>query len=176
MSYKDISAGDKVARAVGARFIKAGTGTVGLEVAFDFEENGNIERLMWVAWLSEKALQNSMKTLVDVLGFNGNDQCDDNGILMDPVALDYKKQVKLVVDFEEGKDKQGNPTGKSYPRIKWVNNLGGSSFSGCTPESIKNDLGALGFKAAFLAAKQNGPMTAAPSHLEPLKSPTDLPF
>lgn len=149
MSYKDVTAGEKVATIMHGRFIKSSKGTLGLEVQFEFEEpsSGTPERLNWVGWLSPAALENSMETLVNVLGFNGNDSIDDNGNLTDARALAYGEQVKLVVDIEEY-------NGKQRPRIQWVNRLGGSAFQNAPRESIKADLAAIGFKAAFLAAKQ----------------------
>ena len=85
--------------------------------------------------------------LANVLGCNGSEVVDGNGNYTDPKFLDYKREVKLVVEGEEYE-------GKIYPKIKWVNALGGSAFAGCSPEIVKNELGAIGFKAAFLAAKQ----------------------
>jgi len=157
MSYKDVVAGTKTAKPFAARFIKAKTGTLGMEVAFKFIEkkqdgSSSEERLNWVAWLSDKAIDNSLKTLVEVLGYNGNDSVDANGMLTDPNALVWDREVSLVVEIEDY-TKQDGTTGQS-PKIKWVNKLGGSSFGACTPESIKNDLGAMNFRAAFLAAKQ----------------------
>src|SRR4051812_11222862 len=106
-----ITAGDKIAKPTAARFIQAKTGTIGLEVAFSFKEpDGSEGRLNWVGWLSpttaEKkgAFERTMETLVEVLGFNGNDSVDANGILVDPKALAYDKEVKLVVEMEKNPD------------------------------------------------------------------------
>lgn len=151
MSYKDIIAGEKLARAKAARFIKSSKGTPGIEIRFDFEENGQPESLNWVGWLSPNAIENTMDTLVHVLDFNGNDNTDANGVLSDPSALNYQKQVKLVVEMETY-EKDGQQ--KTAPRIKWVNNVGGSAFGACQPEEVKAVLQSVGFKAAFLAAKQ----------------------
>lgn len=155
MGYKEITAGRKIAKPTAARFIKAQTGTLGLEIAFSFREKDaqtgaeTYERINWVAWMSEKAMERSMKTLVETLGFNGDDSVDANGLLVNPQALAYGKDVELVVEMEL------NPNdNKSYPRVKWVNEVGGgSAFGSLAPESIKSDLGAIGFKAKFLAAQ-----------------------
>ncbi len=175
MGFKDITAGNKTAKPIAARFIKAKTGTLGMEVAFKFVENGQDERLNWVGWLSSGAIENTMKTLVDVLGYNGNDAVDANGVLVDPKALDYLKEVSLVVELERYQGQDG--TEKSSPKIKFVNKLGGSQFENCTPEVIKNDLHALGFKAAFLAARQSHPQVAKKQ--EPVQqtfTDEDVPF
>lgn len=152
MSYKDITPGTKTAVNKGARFIKSKKGTLGLEVCFEFEEptTNTRERLNWVAWLSPDAINNSMETLYTVLGFNGSEQTDAGGVLTDPEAFDYKREVSLVIDMETNPE-----TGKEYPRIKWVNSLGGSAFAGVSPQTIKSDLAGVGFRAAFLSAQKN---------------------
>lgn len=149
MSYRDITPGDKIGKPQAARFIKSRAGTLGLEISFQFEEKstGNEEVLNWVGWLSSGAMEYTMDTLVNVLGFNGNDSCKEDGTLSDPQALAYLKDVKLVVELETYE-------GKTFPKIKWVNRIGGSAFEGCQPEIIKLELDKSGFKAAFLAAKQ----------------------
>jgi hypothetical protein len=144
--------GTHVAKVKAARFIKSKTGTLGFEVAFII--GAEQERMTWVGWLSPKAIDNTMRTLVDVLGFNGNDAVDANGVLTDPKALDYTREVALVIENESYTNPETGNTSVS-PRIKWVNTLGGGQYAGVAPESVKNDLGACGFKAAFLAARQN---------------------
>lgn len=152
MSYRDITAGDKKAKVVAGRFIKSSKGTMGIEVAFEFEEptTNTQERMNWVGWLSEKALENTMDTLVNVLCFNGNDNVNQAGEFTDPNVFDFNKEVKLVVEMEEY-------DGKTRAKIKWVNNVGGSGFQGITPEVIRGELAATGFKAAFLSATQGKP-------------------
>lgn len=145
---KNITPGTKIARPYAGRFIKSEKGTLGLEVAFKFKEGDLDETLTWVGWLSEKAMERTMKTLVEVLGFNGDDSVDANSVLTNPKALNYAQDVSLVIEMEINPNDQ-----KQYPRIKWVNQLGGSGFKGLAPESIKSELGAVGFKAAFMAAR-----------------------
>lgn len=146
MSYKDIGAGEYTAKPVKgfARFISSSKGTAGLEIPFEFKipATGNMERLNWVGWLSENAIEKTMETLVDVLGFNGQDACAEDGLLLDPQALAWDKEIKLVIEVEKFEEKE-------YPKIKWVNKIGGSAFEG-----KKLDLEKIGFRAAFLAAKQ----------------------
>lgn len=167
MAFSDITPGDKIGRALGARFIESKKGTPALEVSFEFTEpsTGGPERLSRQFWLSQDAIDRSMETLVDVLEYNGSEVTDQNGVLTDPNALNFKKEVKLVVEFEQGRDADGNPTDKSYPKIKWVNNAsGGSQFAGVKVETVKSTLAAVGFKAAFLSAKKNSgsPRVAPP--------------
>ena len=168
MSYKDVTAGEKIARPIGARFIKSKTGTVGIEIAFRFNEGTLTEQLNWVGWLSAAAIENTMDTLTNVLGFNGDDTTDANGQLTNPHALAYLQDVKIVVEMEEYE-------GKSRAKIKWVNRLGGSGFQAISVDTIKADLNAIGFKAAFLAAKQGGPATSQASPRTTINE-SDLPF
>lgn len=151
MGYKDITAGDKVAKPLGARFIKSKKGTMAIEVSFEFVEpsTGTPERLSYTGWITKDALPYTMETLVNVLKFNGNETTDSSGVLTDPNAMAYGKEVKIVVALDTNPE-----NGKTYPKIQYVNSLGGSAYQGCEPETIKSSLGALGFKAAYLATRQ----------------------
>lgn len=159
MSYKEITSGNKTAKALAARFIEAGEKkSLAIEVSFEFEEpsTGTKERLAWQGWLTPNAIENTLRTLTEVLEFNGNETHDANGVLTDPNVLNFTKEVQLVVGRET------NPNNdKEYPKVKFVNNFSGSSkFQGATPDVLKNKLGAIGFKAAYLAAKQKAPQTS----------------
>ena len=167
MGLKDITSGDKLANIKGGRFIESKGGTPAIEVAFEFTEasSGTLEHMTWAGWLTENALKNTMKTLVDVLGYNGSDAVDENGVFTDPNVFDFNRQVKLVIELEEQKDDDGNPkvnatTGEivMYPKIKWVNSLGGSGYSGMTVEKVKSAIASTGFKAAFLQMKGAQPL------------------
>jgi hypothetical protein len=163
MGYKDVTEGQKTAKVKSGRFIKSKNGTTALEVAFEFTEpsTDRVEHLPWQGWLSEKALDNTMDTLVNVLGYNGSKIIDSDGVLTDPNAFAYGREVRLVIEIEDYTNEKGET--KAYPKIKWVNSLGGSNYTGITPESIKNELGSIGFEAAFLAAKKtSGPVNYAP--------------
>lgn len=170
MSYKDITAGQKKAKPVAARFIESKGGTTGLEIGFEFIEpsTDTPERLNWVGWLSANAMENTMATLVNVLGYNGNDEVDEHGVLSDPKALAYDREVILVVEPEEY-------DGKTYMRVKWVNSLSGSAFQGVEKTVIKSKLDQMGFRAAFLAAKQKTGKPAAIKASEPLDE-SKVPF
>ena len=173
MGLMDIKAGNKTAKVTGGRFIQARTGTVGIEVVFRFEEDGAEERLSWIGWLSQNAIDRTMETLTDVLGFNGNDEVYGpaevardpslRGVLKDPAAFNKEKVVELVVELER------NPNNdKLYPRVKWVNDPGSrGAFQAMDQDVIKTTLKSVGFKAAFMAhqkGKANG--TGAPKQQE----------
>lgn len=150
MGFKDITDGDKIAKPIAARIVKSKTGTLGIEVAFEFEEpqTGGIERLNWTGWLTKDAIDRTMETLVKVLGYNGSKTTSADGTLTDPNVLDFENEVKLVVEHEINPNNQ-----KSYPKIKWVNSMGGSAYVGVGPQTVKADLESLGFDAAFQMAK-----------------------
>ena len=173
MGWKDITAGDKTARAFKMRFIKSNTGTAGLEVAFRFKQllaggAQSDEQLTWVGWISDAARDRTMKTLVDVLGYNGSMDTNEDGVFTDPKVLDWDRDITLVIEMEAYE-------GKQYPKIKWVNKAGGSAFAGCAPEVVKNELNSSAFRAAFLAAQQSlkgGSKSSAPKTV----NEEDLPF
>lgn len=147
MSYKDIKPGDYAAVPTGIRLIKSAKNTPGVEVGFKFQVEGKDQHLNYVGWLTSAALENTMKTLVEVLGFNGDDE-------LKPGCINMANPVTVVVEFEKNPEDQ-----KEYPRIKWVNAISRSAFAGVEVEKVKTELGALGFKAAFLAAKKTAPAT-----------------
>ena len=169
-----VSAGDKIARAKAARYIKSKKGTEGIEVSFEFTEpsTGGVEHLSWVGWLSDAAREHSEDTLFDTLGCNGNiKQRDANGVFTDAAFLDYKREVKLVVDLEARQkpvsdtdstltmalDKEGNQIFDA--RIKWVNSLGGPGYTGVAPdEGIGAGLSA--FQATALQRRKTVPNMA----------------
>lgn len=184
MGLRDIQAGTKTAKAIAARFIESKGGKPGIEVAFKFQEGENFEQLNWVGWLTEKAMEYTMDTLTNVLDSDGNDAVDGNGVFTSPTFINTKKEVSLVVEMEagvnaDGTEKVNEQTGEViyYPRIKWVNNLGGSAYSGCTPDVVKQQLAATGFRAAFLhARKASGkPVTEKQPANIPNHAPTSNP-
>jgi len=72
--------------------------------------------LTWNGWLSEKAIDTTKKAL-GVMGFVS----DDFAPLAEGKGLDFTKEFQ--VDIEEDVD----PTsGKIYPKVKWINEKGGS--------------------------------------------------
>lgn len=177
MGYKDITAGDKIGRATASRFIKAKSGKVAIEIIFEFDNNGTKEMLPWQGWLSEKAMERTMETLVDVLDFNGDDSIlqvpegdPRSGHLSNQDAINRQKDVRLLVEIEEY-TKENGEIGRA-PKIKFVNKIGGSGFVGITPEVLKNELAASGFKAAFLALKASSPVKSQPQQqTKPAQAP-----
>lgn len=153
MSYKDITEGKYTAKIVGGRMIQNKDKTkTAIEIAFDLQAGDSIERLLWQGWLSEAAIERTMKTLVEVLGYNGSTALDEDGHLTDPAVFDFSRQVTLVVEMEEYQTQTGEM--RQSPKIKWINAIAKSAFAGLRPETVKSTLAATGFQAAFLAAKK----------------------
>jgi hypothetical protein len=176
MGWKDITEGDKVAKAKGARYIKSKTGTEGIEISFAFEEpsTGATEHLTWVGWLSEKARARTMETLKEVLGCNGNFKARDaGGVFTDKAFLAFEKECKLVVEFEDYTNEQSGET-KAYPKIKWVNSLGGSSYAGVAAQETGDGLNAL--TADFLSSRPPVRNHAPQAHSEPAFGEDEIPF
>lgn len=151
-----ISVGKKTALPMAIRFIKSPKkGTLGLEIMFEFLEGATQERMAFVTWLSEAALDRSMDMLVNTLGYNGSEVTDSNGILTDPNVINFKRQVSLTVEIESYTNDQGKTFSK--PKIKYVNPIAGSGFADLSPQIIKNDLANGKFKAMFLKHKKSNP-------------------
>lgn len=168
MAFKDITPGDKTGKAVGMRVIESSKGSYAIEVEFEFVEmsTGSVERLARQFWLTEAALDRTMKDLVEVLGYNGSEATDANGIFTDPNVINFEKEVKLVVEMEPNEDGS-----KVYPKIKWVNNIGGSQFAGVEVQKVQSKFKDIGFKAAFLSAKQGAKSGGGPGFDKKEKMP-----
>ena len=155
-----IQAGKYSAKATAIRFIKSPEkGTLALEVAFNVADGAETHKMTSCFWLSPAAIERSMKTLVDVLEFTGDDAVVSvpagnlrEGELANQDAINRTKELSVVIEMESYTGKDG--TERFTPRIKWVNNVGGSQFAGVQPEVLRSDLAAVNFKAMFLAAKQ----------------------
>ncbi len=156
MGYKDIVAGDHLAKPLGARAISSSKGTPGIEVRFQLQTGDTIN---WVGWLTPNAMERTMETLVGVLGFNGDDAVDEQSRFK-PSSLNLEKEVKLVVEME-------TRDGKTYPKVSWVNSVDSvMGFKSIEPKSVKGTLAQLGFKAAFITTKQKLGLTAPAPEME----------
>ncbi len=161
-----ITAGNKIARAGAIRVVESkNKGTKSIEVMFAFDENGVPARLYWNGWLTPGALENTLKTLIEVLDYNGDETVvtvpagdPREGMFANQDCINLRKDVQLVVEMESWE-------GKERPRIKWVNNISGGQFGGCSPEVVKSHFGAIGFKATYLSVKQGAPQVKQPDLL-----------
>lgn len=179
MARKDITAGVKSAKVVAARFIESKSGKPAIEICFSFVEKSTEteEKLFWQGWLSEAAIDHTMKTLVEVLEYNGSLEVDDEGVLTDKKAF-TDKEVSITVELEARRDEEGqeklDEEGNTIvdPRIKWVNKAGGSAYSGMDVKKVQSSLKAIGFKAAFQSAKKKAGTPAAAPKNENEKQPS----
>lgn len=159
-----ITAGEKIAKATGIRFIENKEKTnLAFQVSFDFKEGDKVQRLYWHGWTGPNSQPHTIKTLNEVLEWNGDDTTmsvlpgdPKEGMLANQDCINRSKEVSIVVEIE-------TYDGKQYPKIKWVNNVGGGQFAGVSPQVIQERLGASGFKAAFMLAKGN---SAIPSQIK----------
>jgi hypothetical protein len=129
-----------------------GTPQVGIEFEFYPTETGEPERIWWVGYLTEKAIENTIKTLA-ICGHNGDESF--------PAGCFSTEQVEIVIEMETYE-------GKTTPRVRWVNQLGASKFSNIQPDEAKKIATSVNLKAQVMAAKQKlGITTTAPTEKAP---------
>ena len=122
MGYKDIVAGKYIAKALRGATGDTKNGTPQVGVEFEFTVNGSKETLWWFGFLTPKAREYTYEKLM-VIEYNGDR--DENGVFPEG-SFNNKKEVQIVVEMEEYE-------GKSRPKIKWINELGGGKFAGMQP-------------------------------------------
>lgn len=107
------------------------------QIVVRFRWNDEFE-LNWYGSLNEgKAREITVKTL-EILGMSSNEIWNlADGI--ESGMLDTDKLVSISVEKETGTD------GKIYPKIKWVNELGGGGVKGLTKEEAKAALKGMSF-------------------------------
>lgn len=192
MSWKDITAGDKTAKATGIRFIESKAGSLAFEIAFTFKqkimtdtgEESSDETLTWQGWLSKKenaeegktAFERTMKVMKEVLEYNGDSTIvqvgpDDKrkGMLADQNCINRTKDYRIVVEMETYQEKR-------RPKIKWVNNIGGGGYSGVTVETLESKLDALDFKAYYASMDDGTSPAPKTTNTAPAAQQTSLPF
>lgn len=160
MGFKDITEGKRTAVPIMARFIEPEGKTPSIEIIFEFEEpsTGKAERIPWNAYFSADATERSMKTLKDVLSFNGNfdvvapDGIKVQGTLSDPDVIAFGREVEIDIQLEEY-------NGRTRAKVAWVNAIGGNKQVGCAPEQAAGIVERLGLREAFEQLKDMGAPT-----------------
>ena len=129
-------------------------GTPYVSILFETEQGEDLTAFLY---LSDAALERTVRTLREVFGFN-----DDFGTVKEQVT---GKQASIVVEAEEYE-------GKSRMKVKWINTVGGSS--GKPLENAGTLLAQLSAKAKRIPA--SAPVaaraaTAAPRAARPAPAP-----
>lgn len=172
MGWNNVSAGDKIAKPVGMRMVTASTGKEAVEIVFEFEgDDGGRERLEWQGWTSPPAVDFTMKTLKDVLGYDRTKATIGvGGVFVDPNVINFEREVKLVVEIEKYKTEAGEE--KEKPRIKWINTLGGSKFKGLDPREASSSRGLAALNQACIIEEQKSGGTgnfSSPTQQQPAR-------
>lgn len=107
-------------------------GTPYVSILFETEQGEDLTAFLY---LSDAALERTVRTLREVFGFN-----DDFGTVKEQVT---GKQASIVVEAEEYE-------GKSRMKVKWINTVGGGS--GKPLENASTLLAQLSAKAKRIAA------------------------
>jgi hypothetical protein len=99
-------------------FCESSKGTAGLRIPLEIISGPcQGELCEYVGWLSHAALPGTVKTLVEAFGWDRN--LDALGKLLDSGPF-VGKECEITVEDEEY-------NGKMYPKIKWLNRVGGGA-------------------------------------------------
>jgi len=147
-----IQAGTYSAKVSDWGYVETKAGVPGFHIYFDIEGMGSVR---WNGYLSEKGMENVFKTLA-TCGFTGGDleKVADGKF---GKALDTTKELQIVVEIEDY-------NGKSYPRVKWVNEPRAARFDQALAVQAKSKVSQV--KANWISFKQNTP-AATPAKKEP---------
>ncbi len=107
-----ISIGKHKARATEHQFGRFETGTRCVRIQFeltDGEFKGH--RISWDGWFTDKTVERTLEAL-EYCGWDGASLAKLSGL--------GDREVELDIEHEENQE-----TGRVYPRVKWVNRLGG---------------------------------------------------
>lgn len=156
----EIKAGSYTAKIVAYGTKKTLTGEGAIVIQFAFEADGNNHSLSWQGSTKNTTagkktpLQITLETL-ETCGFDytaenivKNISALANGTSSG--MLDTDKEVSIKVEHEMGND------GSMYPRIKWVNKIGGGAFKNMmsSGESAQVFAGITGDLMAFAATRR----------------------
>ena len=142
-------------------------GTDQVEAIFTIDEPGNAfngRNLGWRGFFSEKTIDKTFESL-------------ENMGMASPAAKHMNTlyslsgngtTVKVVVEHEVGKDKDGNP--KTFAKVRWVNGVGGAKIK-AEKKVVGKDFDAFARKIAAMAGTTAAPASKTPTS-EPSKTPT----
>lgn len=98
-----------------------------VRLTFEFDENGTNRQVNYKGFLTDAAAEYTIKNLI-TCGMKS----DKLSSLTQPGAFE-NKEISITVEHEEY-------NGKTYARVKWINDLGGSKFKALTPEIAERSL------------------------------------
>jgi hypothetical protein len=106
--------GNYTARATDWGLSKTGTGKEQIEVIFEVTAGEHAtQRVRWRGFFTEKTFERTIESL-RFCGWRGVDLANVDNL--------NESEVQIVVEHEEGQT-DGQPNGKKYPRVQWVNRL-----------------------------------------------------
>lgn len=155
----------------------ANKGTPCVQVVLEITEEGEHtgERMRWDGWLTDNTAQRTLESLRH-LGWETDDLGDLSGITTN--------EVQIVVEHEWNEEKQ-----KSYPRVKWLNRLGGGAklndeakLDGVAAKALSQRFAAMArgtrVAAASKPAAQPRPQAQRPRREQPADTfvDDDIPF
>jgi hypothetical protein len=126
-------AGTYIAKPIGGKFGQSEKGTAGVAIHFEITGDKNKgERITWVGWLSDAARDRTIETLARLGYDESKPESYSSGIDFGAEYFTTGKDFELVVEMEPG---QKDPE-KTYAKVRWVNDLGGSKFTGLKPGGV----------------------------------------
>lgn len=125
-----------------------------LGVGVQFQIKNTTEKVWWVGWLSEKAMERTCQTLA-LLGFDESKtpKLENGKATFDGSYFDPSAEVEIVIELEKYIAKDG--TEKTRPKVQWVNQPGGSKFGKIEPQELTSELTRINFRAEIAAARKN---------------------
>jgi hypothetical protein len=144
-----IKPGKFIGKVVDYGFRKTSGGVVEPQIRFKWKDEFNTEfEWNWRGSLKEGKAREITLAAIVTCGFNG----DDLSVMADGVpsgALDTKKEVLLTVVLEPGND------GKLYPKINWINEVGGGGFKDIISRGeVAAQLAGMNLKGDLMALKK----------------------
>jgi len=126
----------------------AKSGTLMILMKFELQDEQN-SKIVWQGHLKQGSAHDiTLKSLL-VCGLKTNDL---EAVAEGPISgvLDMDKTVSIVVEMEAGED------GKSYPRVKWINEVGGAGFkSQITKSDAIQKMNGMNLKGELMKLRQD---------------------
>lgn len=130
-------------------------GTPCVQVVLEISDGEHAgERMRWDGWLTDGTAQRTLESLRH-LGWESDELTDLRGIATN--------EVQIVVEHEWNEEKQ-----KSYPRVKWINRLGGARLN---EEARLDGVAAKALSQRFAAMARGTRLAAGQKQATPGRGP-----